>query len=149
MYSNTCPLQGFCKTLDTHMLQCCAATHCISPFSPPILYLWFIHVYTFSSSSRSQISSIVKGRCLCIVRRSPHVKTPPSSHIYSYWLLSNDQSGKALTLSEIKARKTLECIQVFSGTYSMYCYVIVLCEHFVRSVVLVLVHTPCPTLLAK
>ncbi|XP_064404547.1 Golgi-specific brefeldin A-resistance guanine nucleotide exchange factor 1-like isoform X2 [Halichondria panicea] len=34
------------------------------------------------------------------------------SSLYSYWLLSNDQSGKALTPSEIKARKTaLECIQ--------------------------------------
>ncbi len=35
------------------------------------------------------------------------------SSLYSYWLLSNDQSGKALTPSEIKARKTaLKCIQV-------------------------------------
>ncbi len=34
------------------------------------------------------------------------------SSLYSYWLLSNDQSGKALTPSEIKARKTaLKCIR--------------------------------------
>ena len=68
------------------------------------------------------------------------------SSLYSYWLLSNDQSGKALTPSEIKARKTtLECIQVQWYMYSMYSYVIVLCENVVRSVVLV----PCPKLLAK
>ena len=39
------------------------------------------------------------------------------SSLYSYWLLSNDQSGKALTPSEIKARKTaLKCIQVWGCT---------------------------------
>ena len=43
------------------------------------------------------------------------------SSLYNYWLLSNDQSGKALTPSEIKARKTaLKCIQVNSTQIQDY-----------------------------
>ncbi len=123
LYAFTGVLQRFCKLQYTwpliyctvHVLACPGLVWlCLPPCLPPPPFCIMVHCIL--PSSRYQTSSIVKGRCRCIVRKSPHVKTPLySRHSIATGCLAMTNQGRPSLQAKSRLGKQHSSVYRYSG----------------------------------